>query len=63
MKYKCSIIAGAENNQLAKEIYDLLYSILERSKKEDIPPFKIAKIMAEEKIKLIGEIKKRFVKY
>lgn len=107
---KCSIVAGAANNQLAteedgqslhdkgiifapdfvinsggfisasdcvdfgdvnpdrvlsrtKEIYDLLYSMLERSKKENIPPFKIAKIMAEEKIKLIGDMKKRFVKY
>lgn len=46
-----------------REIYDLVYSILERSKEEDIPTFQIAKTMAEENIKLIGEMKKRFVKY
>lgn len=46
-----------------REIYDLIYSILERSKEEDLPTSEIAEIMAEEKIELLSEIQKKFVKY
>lgn len=46
-----------------RKIYDLVYSILERSKKENIPTFDIAETMAREHIKLISEIKKKFIKY
>lgn len=46
----------------AKKIYDKLLDIFEISKNEDIPTYKAANKLAEDRIETIGQIKRRYVR-
>ncbi|MFQ6003275.1 MAG: leucine dehydrogenase, partial [Candidatus Zixiibacteriota bacterium] len=45
--------------QQAKGIYDLLYKVLEKSERENIPTYKAANLLAEERINQIKKFKQR----
>lgn len=45
-----------------EKIYELIYTILETSKREDIPTNEVANKIAQERIDLIGKINKKYIR-
>ena len=43
--------------QKSEEIYQTVFNIIERSRRENIPTYQIANKMAEERIEAIGKVK------